>query len=546
MQALDAVERLRARQQDDSSRAALFSHWTRDYYWLAGRLLQAETPRLPQAFEVGERLRARVLLDHLARAGMVTADERVDADRTTAGRRVQQRVVDAQRRLLALDPEGSEHRRVLDELHLLEIEERELGMSGSAPAARPVTFASLAEVQQALDDTEALLWYSLAPWEDVYGDFGGGAWLVSVTRAAARVHRLPSSVDLRSQVATLVGLLRDRELPAERWAPAAARLGRTLLGPAVSELPAGIRRLVIVSDGDLHALPFEALAPSSDVPRLGERFDVTLVPSATLWLHLRRQQVASPSRAALVLADPVLARGTALPDSQLAPLPWARREAHAIASALRLDGEQVREGEAASERFLKQAALGDVAVLHLAAHARADDAFPDRSAVFLAPGDATEDGWLQPREIAALDLRGRLVVLSACESAGGSVLSGEGPLSLARAFFAGGAGAVVATRWPLRDDDAALIMGRFYEALGAGEGAASALRLARHDAIERGLPAAAWAGLVLLGDGRRPPLVPGPTSPPVLDGLLPLAIGVVIIAGAGTALVARRAFRRRR
>ena len=298
LQALDAVERLRARQQDDSSRAALFSHWTRDYYWLAGRLLQAETPRLPQAFEVGERLRARVLLDHLARAGMVTADERVDADRTTAGRRVQQRVVDAQRRLLALDPEGSEHRRVLDELHLLEIQERELGMAGSAPAARPVTFASLAEVQQALDDTEALLWYSLAPWEDVYGDFGGGAWLVSVTRAAARVHRLPSSVDSRSQVATLVGLLRDRELPAERWAPAAARLGRTLLGPAVSELPAGIRRLVIVSDGDLHALPFEALAPSSDVPRLGERFDVTLVPSATL--------VAAPAPAA---GGPAVSRG---------------------------------------------------------------------------------------------------------------------------------------------------------------------------------------------------------------------------------------------
>ncbi len=143
---------------------------------------------------------------------------------------------------------------------------------------------------------------------------------------------------------------------------------------------------------------------------------------------------------------------------------------------------------------------------------------PIESAVFLAPGDATEDGWLQPREIAALDLRGRLVVLSACESAGGSVLSGEGPLSLARAFFAGGAGAVVATRWPLRDDDAALIMGRFYEALGAGEGAASALRLARLDAIERGLPAAAWAGVVLLGDGRRAPLVPGPTSPALLDG----------------------------
>ena len=65
LQALQAIEGLRARQQDKDSRAALFSTWTRDYYWLAGRLLDAKTPRLAEAFEVGERLRARELLEHL-------------------------------------------------------------------------------------------------------------------------------------------------------------------------------------------------------------------------------------------------------------------------------------------------------------------------------------------------------------------------------------------------------------------------------------------------------------------------------------------------
>ena len=85
-------------------------------------------------------------------------------------------------------------------------------------------------------------------------------------------------------------------------------------------------------------------------------------------------------------------------------------------------------------------------------------------------------------------------------------------MSLARAFFAAGARGVVATRWPLRDDDAAFMMERFYEALGEGQSVAAALRRARHDAIEAGLPAAAWAGVAALGDGPQRPVAPRASS----------------------------------
>jgi hypothetical protein len=97
-------------------------------------------------------------------------------------------------------------------------------------------------------------------------------------------------------------------------------------------------------------------------------------------------------------------------------------------------------------------------------------------------------------------------VLSACESADGSLVSGEGPLSLARAFFAGGASAVIATRWPLEDNDAAFIMERWYLALRTGESAAGALRQARREVREAGRPPEAWAGFFLLGDGQVRPL----------------------------------------
>src|SRR4029450_11337538 len=99
--------------------------------------------------------------------------------------------------------------------------------------------------------------------------------------------------------------------------------------------------------------PFEALRPDSDRRALGERFEITGAPSATLWLHLRGTGAAPSFGGALVLADPEVSRGNPVGDFRLEPLPWARREARAIARTLRLDAEQVREGSAASERFLK-------------------------------------------------------------------------------------------------------------------------------------------------------------------------------------------------
>lgn len=489
MEALDAIERLRSRQQDDGTRAALFSHWTRDYYWLAGQLLELDTPRPARAFDVGERLRTRVLLEHLTRAGLT-----------------------------------------------------DTGGATPASIADGIALASLDGVQRALADDEAVLWYSIAPWRDVYGDFGGGAWLIAITRPSVAIHRLATVGDLQPQVSALVGLLRDRAAPAERWRPAAARLGRMLVSPALTNMPPSIRRLVIVTDGDLHALPFEALTTDRDGLAIGDRFDVAVAPSATLWLHLRRQPAPRETSTALVFADPEVPSILPAGVGPVGPLPWARREARAIARTLALDSDRVKEGAAASEHVLKHASFDDVAVLHLAAHARADEAFPDRSAVFLSPGATAEDGRLQPAEIAALRLQGRMVVLSACESATGSVLSGEGPLSLARAFFAGGAGAVVATRWPIRDDDAAFMMTAFYSHLRAGERAAGALRAARLEALAQGLPAAAWAGVVLLGDGDRPVLTgrPRDARPGVL-GLLGLALGVTAAAGAAWVLRRRRA-----
>ena len=252
---------------------------------------------MAQAFEVGERLRARVLLEYLAKAGVRSP---LSPGAEAADRRLAESIARTQRRLLDPSLESGERRLLLGQLQLLELEQEEQGAGRIPPlVSSAVPFASLDAVQRALGDDEAVLWFSLAPWKDLYQEFGGGSWVLVVTPRQVTALPITPSVDLDGEIAAFNGLLRDRGTSIGTWTPAARRLGRTLLGDAIEQLPAGVSRLVIVSDGALHQVPFEALSPG-DGPRLGERFDISVVPSATLWLRLRqcpriRRHRAGPS-----------------------------------------------------------------------------------------------------------------------------------------------------------------------------------------------------------------------------------------------------------
>jgi CHAT domain-containing protein len=128
-----------------------------------------------------------------------------------------------------------------------------------------------------------------------------------------------------------------------------------------------------------------------------------------------------------------------------------------------------------------------------------------------------------------LDLKGKLVILSACQSARGEAVLGEGVMSLARAFFEAGSRTVVGSLLPLRDDETASLMDGFSRGLAGGRSVAGALAEARRAMIASGSPPAAWAGLVVLGDGD---LVPRPRGG--THGLLPveglaLAVSVLVL-----------------
>ena len=149
------------------------------------------------------------------------------------------------------------------------------------------------------------------------------------------------------------------------------------------------------------------------------------------------------------------------------------------------------------------------------------------------------DGLLQTREIEALDLAGRVVMLSACYTASGPVLSGEGVLSLARAFFAAGAHAVIGSRWPLRDADAADLIEAFYRYLGRGASLSEALKASQDEARAAGRPASQWAAFVLMGNGDLRPFV-GATMPSTRSHLPAMFTSVLILLVVAGVVLARR------
>jgi CHAT domain-containing protein len=559
--ALDAIEATRNLQPDVTVRARNFGTWSGDYYDLSAYLLGAALgdredeevgdKDLELAFRVMERMRARSLLDELdaARAtgelapGGPLAEERQEVLEEIA--RVQRRLLDPS----LPEPERVEAAQELDRLELAEagLRDRLARADPAFAALRQPVLATLEEISSVLTDHQALLAFQLAPPRR-RGETR--SWLFVVSRAGARVYPLPPRTRIGPAVQMLLGLFGRRD---EAEQPGTARLYDELVRAALDDLPAGIERLIIVPDGILYLLPFGSLRPEPWKEPLAARFDITVVPSATIWLRLSTGGAVEPDRSALVLADPVLEHASASDATRatplrapalgqataLGPLPHARREGRLLARHLGGRAELLI-GEQATEQSLEELELARFGVLHFAAHALVNHEEPHRSAIVLAPGARDQDGLLQIREIVELDLSDQLVVLSACRSATGPVLSGEGIMGLARAFFVAGARSVVGSLWPLRDDEAAVLFGRFYRHLADGRSVAAALAAARREQMEAGAPAHAWAGVVVLGDGD---LVPFPSD----VGRHRTALWIGILAGltlAGAAWAWKLAFRR--
>jgi CHAT domain-containing protein len=164
---------------------------------------------------------------------------------------------------------------------------------------------------------------------------------------------------------------------------------------------------------------------------------------------------------------------------ELSPLPYSAAEVRALERAVGA-GSTIRVDAEATEGALKGLALERYGIVHFATHALLSESAPQRTALVLMPGpEDLEDGFLQAREVYRLRLGAELVVLSACQTARGRIVRGEGVQSLAQAFFHAGARSVVASLWDVEDRSTAELMAAFYRHLVGGRPKAEALRAAK-------------------------------------------------------------------
>jgi hypothetical protein len=327
----------------------------------------------------------------------------------------------------------------------------------------------------------------------VTGRGGEPTTLLVLTAGSVSAHRLPPADSLTPAIGRFLSAV---EAGGDGGA-LARTLGSTVLDAAVGQLDSSITRLVVVPDGPLHRLPFDALR-LADGRRVLEKYEVSLAPSlrvAQAWwdapLQPRRGQVVA-------FGDPAFDRTTGLK-----ALPASRNEARLAAATLPTG--RVYLGADASEHTLGAMDLGAVRLLHIAAHAQVEDWGILNSALYLAPGGG-EDGRMGAEEVAQLHLDTELVVLSGCRTLGGVVTVGEGLQGLVAPFLEAGARAVVATYWDMDDRALADVMRSLYGALRAGASTAAALRTAKLAALRGGAPATVWAGLAVYGDGGVRPL----------------------------------------
>lgn len=251
--------------------------------------------------------------------------------------------------------------------------------------------------------------------------------------------------ELKGRIEQFRKQLADRDL---NFREPAAELYKLLIQPAQAEL-AGRKNLILIPDGELWALPFQALMTSAGRYLL-EEHSVSFAPSLPV-LHemakLKRRGDEGSGRL-LALGNPTTeqiagAASTNLLSGRAESLPQLEEQIKTLGKMYGANTVGLFSGKDASETRFK-AEAGKYRILHLATHGFLNDASPMYSALQLS-ADKQEDGRLEAWEIMNLSLQADVAVLAACETARGQIGKGEGMIGLSWAFLMGGCPTVVSS-----------------------------------------------------------------------------------------------------
>jgi CHAT domain-containing protein len=347
---------------------------------------------------------------------------------------------------------------------------------------RAGSHVSLSLIQQTLSPSAAILEYVIAEPH---------SYCVVILRDGFHVVALEGKAKIEARVTTYLKAIGGRK-PSDR---AASDVYESLLRP-IGDV-ARKKALLIVRDGVLHLLPFDALHELSG-PYVGESSIVSYLPSAASFYLLAHQRTGSDRRRRDLFAVGGVPYSTeadqikklidlrGIAGQQISNLPNSAEEILAAGTGYKDSDKTILTGSASTEAAVKQAPLADYRILHFAVHGISDREHPDGAGLLLLQDrEKREDGLLSASEIAQIHLRADLVVLSACDTAIGPVEGEEGISTLSKAFLLAGARGVVSTLWSADDNSSLELIRQFYVHYRAGNSAAESLTLAKQDMLKK-------------------------------------------------------------
>lgn len=512
---------------------------------------------IAKAFEISEHTRARSLLETLAES-KYKIHQGIDKDLLKQENLLRNRINARENYRMSLVRKKAEPNKLMPiekEIQMLfaEYDQIRVKIRKQSPAyselVQPQTL-SLTDIQQSiLDQNTVLLEYSL-------GSENSYLWLV--TDNSIEHYRLPKREDIfhlgrkykealnaRNQFVKDENdsQMQERIKNADRDLIETNQNLSQVLFPFDAE-KLDNKRVLIVSEDILQYIPFSSLKLKNSKNENKEDYLITTneiihIPSASALAFLRSNKQMKKSDAEktiAVFADPVFSKedirvktalarnkktlekispkninfqASLLPSklrSDLLRLKFSRLEANSISKFLPENRKFVALDFTANIKSLNSKKFSDADIIHFATHGIVMSEFPELSGIVLSLVDENgefQNGYLRLHDIYNLKLNADLVVLSACDTALGKEILGEGIVGLTRGFMYAGTETVVASLWKVEDRATAELMKRFYRAmLKDGQKPAAALRTAQVEMSkdERWSNPYYWAAFTIQGE----------------------------------------------
>jgi len=519
--ALDTVESIRGKLVTEEQKVGFLGETIKIYEGLIGLLFKMRDRdqnqgHVEEAFQVAERAKSRSFLELLAEAKVNLASG-IAQELENEEKALQKQLTEIQQKILDPEVKDKERESLYETLRSLEsryndfILELRKKNPAYASVAYPEPYTLDKARSQLLDDKTFILEFVVGE-EQVY------LWAISREKVLW-AQSFPRDNGLAEKIADYQTQIAQRKINYD------LRLGKDiyegLLKGALKNIPRS-SHLIIIPDGFLLRFPFEALVKElkGDRPTyLLEDYVVSYAPSASVLGEVIARQRPSADLPAdlLAMGNPVFEQGAGAAKNpleylraggmHLTSLPYAEEEVASIAKLYQTKGKTAESFVRAEalEEVIKSGKAGNCQTLHFATHGLIDDRIPALSGLLLAPSKKPggDDGFLRLNEIFQLKLQTDLVTLSACETALGKEVRGEGMIGLTRAFFYAGTRSVMASLWMVGDQSTSILMKDFYAKYLDGEKPATALRLAKIMLLENTDPLYRhpffWAPFIMMG-----------------------------------------------